>query len=145
VPAGDQLVGASRAGDPLQADGLSPGDLADLTRAVQLAEKLSGLTFSLYVGASEEETRLYAERLHAALGSPDDSVLVMCDPEFRALEIVTGAHTRRALDDTTCALAAASMQASLAAGDLVGGLVLGIQQLGDAAHLPPTLHSSHLA
>ena len=69
-------------------------------------------------------------------------MLVLCDPERRELEIVTGTLARRTLTDAECALAAASMEASFAGGDIIGGLVLGIQQLGEAARAPRTLHSS---
>ena len=34
------------------------------------------------------------------------------------------------------------MTSSFLAGDLVGGLVRGIQQLGEAAHHPQTLHAA---
>lgn len=119
-------------------------ELDRLTRAQRNAEAASGLTFSLFVGISEEDSRAYAERLHGALDDPGRSVLVMCDPGFRALEIITGAQARRTLDDVECRLAAASMQTSFVAGDIVGGLVNGIQQLGEAARAPRTLHESHL-
>jgi hypothetical protein len=113
-----------------------------LRRAVRNAEALSGFSFSLYVGVAEEDARSYAARLHRALDDPARSVLVMCDPEFHALEIVTGAATRRRLDDRACALAAASMQTSFAGGDIIGGLTVGVQQLGEAARAPRTLHAS---
>jgi len=115
-----------------------------LTRAQRNAEAASGLTFSLFVGVSEEDSRGYAERLHGALDDPGHSVLVMCDPGFHALEIITGAQARRTLDDVECRLAAASMQTSFVAGDIVGGLVNGIQQLGESARSPRTLHESRL-
>ena len=44
------------------------------------------------------------------------------------------------LDDLECRLAAATMQTSFVAGDIVGGLVDGIHQLGDSARQPATLH-----
>ena len=95
------------------------------------------------VGVSEEDSRAYAERLHGALDRPDESVLVMCDPDFRALEIVTGARRGERWMTSTCGLAAASMKTSFSAGDIVGGLVLGIQQLGEAGRAPQTLHATH--
>ena len=107
-----------------------------------MAEQLSGLTFSLYVGPGEGASREFAERLHAALAAPADSVLVFCDPAAHVLEIVTGADVRRVLDDFDCRLAAMSMQTSCQAGDVVGGLVNGVQQLGQAARRPKTLHVS---
>jgi uncharacterized membrane protein YgcG len=101
---------------------------------------MSGLRFSVYVGASEQDSRAYALRLHGALSDPARSVLVLCDPGFRLLEVITGSQAKRTLSDMACGLAAASMQSSFAAGDLVGGLVLGIQQLGETARAPRTLH-----
>jgi uncharacterized membrane protein YgcG len=121
-------------------DSFTPSQLEWLTRAVRNAETASGLKFSVLVGVSEEDSRAYAERLHRALADPDHSVLVMCDPEFHKLEIVTGIATRRVLGDLECRLAAAAMQTSFAGGDIVGGLAAGIQQLGEAARQPRTLH-----
>lgn len=126
----------------LAGDALSRSELDRLKRAQRNAERVSGLTFSLFVGVSEEDSRAYAQRLHSALADPDHSVLVMCDPGFRALEIVTGEQARRSLDDVECRLAAASMQTSFVAGDIVGGLVIGIQQLGESARHPRTLHTA---
>jgi uncharacterized membrane protein YgcG len=123
-------------------DSFTPSQLQRLKRAVRNAEAVSGLTFSLFVGVSEEDSRAYAEKLHRALPDPDHSVLVMCDPEFHKLEIVTGVTARRVLDDLECRLAAAAMQTSFAGGDIVGGLAAGIQQLGEAARQPQTLHMS---
>ena len=123
-------------------DSFTRADRERLTRAVQNAEALSGLKFSVFVGVAEEDARAYAGRLHGALGDPAHSVLVLCDPEFHVLEIVSGSEARRWLDDVECALAAASMQTSFVAGDIVGGLATGIQQLGEAARHPRTLHTS---
>ena len=64
----------------------------------------------------------------------------MCDPTFRALEVVTGERARRQLDDVACGLAIASMKSSFLGGDIVGGLTYGVQQLGEAAMQPLTLH-----
>jgi uncharacterized membrane protein YgcG len=100
----------------------------------------SGLKFAVFVGVSGEDSRAYAERLHEALTDPDHSVLVMCDPEFHKLEIVTGIAARRVLRDLECRLAAAAMQTSFAGGDIFGGLAAGVQQLGEAARQPRTLH-----
>ena len=121
-------------------DSFTPSQLEWIKRAVRNAETISGLTFSVFIGVSEEDSRAYAERLHKALTDPDHSVLVMCDVEFRKLEIVTGIETRRVLSDLECRLAAAAMQTSFAGGDIVGGLTIGVQQLGEAARQPKTLH-----
>jgi uncharacterized membrane protein YgcG len=125
-------------------DSFTPSQREWIKRAVRNAETASGLTFSVFVGVSEEDSRAYAERLHRSLTDPDHSILVMCDPEFRRLEIVTGKDARRVLSDLECRLAAAAMQTSFAGGDIVGGLAAGIQQLGEAARQPRTLHTSRL-
>lgn len=122
---------------------LSPADQERIKRAIRNAETSSGLTFSVMVGSSEEDPRRYAERLHGGLDDPDRSVLVLCAPAARVLEIVTGTEARRTLDDVECALAAASMQSSFSGGDIIGGLVTGIQQMGEAARVPRTLHRTH--
>jgi uncharacterized membrane protein YgcG len=123
-------------------ESFAPGQREWIKRAVRNAETVSGLKFSVFVGVSEEDSRAYAERLHRALNDPDHSVLVMCDPEFHKLEIVTGKEARRVLSDLECRLAAASMLTSFAGGDVVGGLAAGIQQLGEAARQPRTLHTT---
>jgi uncharacterized membrane protein YgcG len=123
-------------------DSFTPSQREWIKRAVRNADTASGLTFSVFVGVSEEDSRAYAERLHKSLTDPDHSILVMCDPEFRRLEIVTGKDARRVLSDLECRLAAAAMQTSFAGGDIVGGLAAGIQQLGEAARQPRTLHAS---
>jgi uncharacterized membrane protein YgcG len=125
----------------LAGDGLTPADTGQLERAVKIAEEASGLSFALYLTTSEEDARAYALRLHGSLEEPARSVLVLCDPGFRVLEIVTGQAARRALPDRVCALAAATMRSSFVAGDIAGGLANGITQLGEAARQPPTLHS----
>ncbi len=112
-----------------------------LEETIRLAESESRVEFSVYVGRAEGEPRPYATRLHNTLVAPSRSVLVMVDPVARALEIVTGGHVRRTLSDEQVALAAVTMQSSFAAGDLVGGLRRGIQQLSEAARGPETLHA----
>lgn len=125
----------------LAGDDLSPDQSRRLRRSVEIAEQSSGLRFSLYLGPSEEDARAYALRLHGSLDDPAHAVLVLCDPDFRVLEIVTGSAARRALSDRDCALAAATMRSSFVAGDIIGGLSHGITQMGDAARVPPTLHA----
>jgi hypothetical protein len=45
--------------------------------------------------------------------------------------------------DSQCRLAALTMQASFTVGDLTGGLVTSIQQLGEHAHRLPMLHTEN--
>jgi hypothetical protein len=122
-------------------EGFSSGERAEIDRAIRDAETMCRYEFSVYIGASDGETRPFAERLHAALVAPGRSVLVLVDPAARILEIVTGAETRRDLDDAEVKLAAISMQAAFAAGDLVGGVKQGVLQLAEHARRPRLLHA----
>ncbi len=122
-------------------DIFSPVEVEQLKRALRYAGEVCGLEFSLYVGDVEGDARAYAVRLHGSLDDTDHAVLVLCDLASRDLEIVTGREARRRLGDRECALAAAAMQSSFVAGDLTGGLVDGIQQLGESARAPRTLHA----
>jgi uncharacterized membrane protein YgcG len=120
--------------------GFAAAQLAEIDRAIRGAETASRFEFSVYVGAADGESRPFARRLHAALSSPERSVLVMVDPSARLVEVVTGAEVHRSLTDEAVRLAIAGMQSSFAAGDLVGGIKHGVRQLGDAARRPATLH-----
>lgn len=113
----------------------------DIEQAVADAEKLSGLTYSVYVGSADHELRPFAESLHAQLPDPRHTVLVVVDPAARLLEIVTGAEARRSLDDEGCRFAALAMQAQFAEGDLAGGIVVGLQRLGEHARPVAMLHT----
>ena len=104
-----------------------------LDQVLQTANRSTGLTFSVYVGDVDDPVRDHAERLHGQLADPDRSVLVAVSPNQRVVEIVTGAQTRRRLPDRACRLAALSMTAAFAGGDLTGGLVAGLAQLADQA------------
>lgn len=121
-------------------DAFSPGQRAEIDKAIRQAETLSRLEFSVYVGRSEGETRPFAERLHATLSTPERSVLVLVDPAARLLEVVTGAEARRVLDDAEVHLAVLSMQTAFAAGDLVGGITRGVHQLAEHARRPQLRH-----
>ena len=108
----------------------------EIDKAIRDAETISRYEFSVYVGASDGETRPYAERLHAALVAPDRSVLVLVDPAARIVDVVTGTIARRDLDDAEVQLAVLAMRSAFAAGDLVGGIVTGVQQLASHARRP---------
>jgi uncharacterized membrane protein YgcG len=125
VPGGDAFTSAQR---------------HEIDKAIRAAETLCRLEFSIYVGRSEGESRPFAQRLHAALVAPDRSVLVLVDPGAKLLEIVAGADAHRALDDTALHLAALTMRSAFAAGDLVGGLTAGVQQLAEHARSPRVRH-----
>lgn len=125
----------------LGGESLDFGDRRQIDAALATAKRFSDLDFEAYLGRAGDDPREHAHALHSHLRDPAVSVLVLCDPDARALEIVTGQATRQYLDDAACRLAVATMTSSFLAGDLVGGLVRGIQQLGEAAHHPSTLHA----
>jgi len=124
-------------------EAFSADQRAEVARAIRNADTVSGYRFSVYVGASEGETRPFAERLHEALDEPADSVLVLVDPAARRLEIVLGVNVAAVLDDSEAGLAALAMQSAFAAGNLVGGICAGVQMLGEHARRPPSLHTSY--
>ena len=113
------------------------GQRNEIDRAIRQAEALCHLDFSVFVGRAESETRPFAERLHSTLPEPGRSVLIMVDPAVRLLEVVTGAQAHTQLDDHQVELAVLTMKSAFAAGDLVGGIVRGVQQLAQHAERPP--------
>jgi uncharacterized membrane protein YgcG len=122
-------------------DGFSPSQRASIDKAIRDAETVCRYEFSVYVGKTDGEPRVFAERLHSALVAPSHSVLIMVDPVDRRLEVVTGADVRRELEDQEVRLAIAEMQSQFALGDLCGGIVRGINMLAGYARKPPTLHT----
>ncbi|MGN6783190.1 MAG: DUF5130 family protein [Marmoricola sp.] len=121
-------------------DGFSARQRSQIDRAIRAAETVSRYEFSVFVGGVEGEPRAAALSLHAALKTPSRSVLIMVDPQRRALEVVTGDVVRRDLHDDSVRLAVVSMQAAFADGDLVDGLTRGLAQLAEAARQPRSLH-----
>jgi uncharacterized protein DUF5130 len=123
-----------RSGRPDVLDGpFSTPQLIRLDEALRLADRSTGLTFSVYVGELDEPVRGHAEKLHGQLTDPDRSVLLAISPNQRVLEIVTGALARRRLPDRSAKLAALSMAAAFGGGDLAGGIVTGLAQLAEHA------------
>lgn len=122
-------------------DRFGSSDRVALDDAIRAAERLSRVEFSVFVGRAEGDPRAFATSLHASLVAPARSILIMVDPDARALEVVTGSWVRRTLRDPQVELAVAAMQSLFAAGDLVGGLRRGIQMLAEHARAPQTLHA----
>lgn len=104
--------------------------LGRLDEALTLSSRESGLAFSVYVGELSTPTRAHAEALFEKLS--DDAVLIAVSPGQRSLHIVTGPVSSKRLTNRACALAAVSMRAAFAGGDLVGGLVTGLRMLSDS-------------
>jgi uncharacterized membrane protein YgcG len=107
--------------------------LLRLDEALRVADQQTGLTFSVYIGELEEPTRAYAEQLHRQLNGAHRAVLVAISPNQRLLEIVTGTDARKRISDRDAKLAALSMAASFAGGDLAGGVLSGLDQLASHA------------
>lgn len=110
--------------------------LLRLDEALRVADRSTGLTFSVYIGDLDEPARGHAEKLHAQLADPDRSVLVAVSPNQRVLEIVTGAVARKRILDRDAKLAALSMVAAFGGGDLAGGVISGLDQLATHAGRP---------
>lgn len=122
-------------------DGFTHAERQQIDKAIRDAEMVSRYEFSVFVGPADGEPRAFAERLHSALVAPQRSVLLMVDPSARVLEVVTGSEARRELEDHEVRLAIIEMQSQLALGDLVGGIIRGINMLAAHARRPPTLHA----
>jgi hypothetical protein len=112
---------------------MSQLDLARVAESRRLAESVSGLRFSVWVGDSDEDPRAQAVRLHAELADPERSVYLACNVKQRSLEIVTGEGARQTLTDEECLLATRSMREVLAYGDVSEALVRGLEHLGSYA------------
>lgn len=120
---------------------LKAHERAELDLAIRKAEQLCRAEFSVFIGHSDGDPHVFATSLHNSLVAPSHSILIMVDPAQRAIEVVTGGYVRRTLSDHQADLAIATMAATFAGGDLVGGLRRGIQQLADAARPQNTLHT----
>lgn len=121
---------------PLEQAGEGPFTTRQLLRldeALRIADQVTGLQFSIYLGPLEEPIRESAEKLHAQTRQPERSVLMAVSPDQRKLEIITGAEARKRITDRDAKLAGLSMAASFAGGDLAGGLMIGIDQLSTHA------------
>ena len=137
----DEPGGDTMSADPRQsADRASALDgpfttrqLLRLDEALRVANQSTGLTFSVYLGELDEPVRAHAERLHAQLDGSPSAVLIAVSPNQRALEVVTGSVARRRITDRDAKLAALSMAAAFAGGDLAGGIVTGLDQLATHA------------
>lgn len=120
---------------------LTARERADMERAARRAGERSALTFTVLFAAADRDVRTYAELAHACVEDPATTVLVFVDPAARRLEIVTGRHAHRQIDDRAAKLAALAMTSGFSLGDLAGGVVDGLQMLGEYAHGPPVMHT----
>ena len=113
---------------------LSAKDRAALDATIRAAEQACRAEISVYVGPVDgDDARAFATSLHNTLVAPARSILIMVDPERKALEVVTGGYVRRNLTNDESALAVEEMTSSFAEGDLAGGLTRGIRLLAEHA------------
>jgi uncharacterized membrane protein YgcG len=124
--------------------GLSPRAQDRIQDALATLREDNGLDVSVLVGDLDltdvGDFRAGAELLHAALGSrAEQAVLLVVAPGQRRLEIVTGALVRRRVPDRVCALAVLSMTTAFASGDVGGGIVDALRQIGSSAGPGPAL------
>lgn len=106
-------------------------------------EQQTGIAASVYVGATDtsgaEDTEAFADSALTQLPAAAAGVLLLVvDPGRRQTVIRTDAKARQRISDEACGLASLSMTTSFGAGDLVGGVVVGLRMLGDSA-APPRL------
>jgi uncharacterized membrane protein YgcG len=127
-------------------DGLDPRQQERIESAVVRVREENGLDLSVLVGDLElddlSQFRAASERLHAALGERSPAaVLLMVAPGQRRVEVVTGPQVRRRVPDRVSALAVLAMTSAFRGGDLVGGIIVAVRQIADAAgrrsSLPP--------
>ena len=115
-------------------DLLSAQERWTLDAAIRRAEQTSRFEFSVYLGPAEgADPRPFATQLHNRLVAPSRSVLILVDPEARAVEIVTGGAVRRNISDAEVELAIHAMADDLAHGDWATGLVRAIDYLAEHA------------
>ena len=107
--------------------------LLRLDEALRTSDQQTGLTFSVYLGELAEPVRQTAEALHKQVENAATAVLIAVSPNQRILEIVTGSEARKRISDRDAKLAALSMAAAFAGGDLAGGILAGLDQLASHA------------
>jgi len=137
-PGGDTAAAApgqtrTATGDQVVDGPFTTRQLLRLDEALRVADEQTGLTFSVYIGELDVPTRESAEKLQKQIDDADHAVLVAISPNQRRLEIVTGNEARKRISDRDAKLAALSMSAAFAGGDLAGGVLAGIDQLASHA------------
>jgi hypothetical protein len=110
-----------------------------IDRAVRQVEADTGLAVCLRIGGVDTDARTTARTLLQRMPDPANAVVLVVDPGARELEIVTGSAARQRLSDADCLAVAESMRTTFVAGDLPGGIMNGVQRLGDAVHRPESL------
>lgn len=122
----------------------SPRQMAEVERAIQIAQDASGLNFVAYVGTLPDG-RTSAEEMLRSSERPSSSVLVAVDPDARTVDVVTGEDAQHWLPDDRCRLAILTMSSRFSLGDIPGGLRAGLVVLGEQAMHPGVLFTDEPA
>lgn len=110
-----------------------------LERAVDEAERTTGMQFCVYLGDTEGDPRAHAEAMFVDAGlHTRPAVLLLVAPDQRRVEVVTAPEARARVDDAACALAVGTMTRQFARGDIAGGIVAALDLLATAAGPAPT-------
>ena len=105
-----------------------------LERAVDDAERRTGLDFCVYVGPGVGDAREDAERAFVEEGlAMRPAVLVAVAPDRRRVDVVTAPSVRERLPDPACRLAVAEMRPFFTEGRFVDGLIRGVTTLAAEA------------
>ncbi|CAJ60505.1 MULTISPECIES: DUF5130 family protein [Frankia] len=122
--------------------------LERLNRALELAQKHSGVRFGVRLGSVRGDVRLAAERILSTLvedPARDPAVLILVSPGQCFVRVATTPAARKRISDSASGLAALTMTSSFSLGDLVGGLTTGIRQLGEAAGPAAPAHAAPIS
>lgn len=131
VAAGPAVTGNARR--------LSSGQRRRVRRAVEQAERTTGVQFCVYLGPTSEDPRSYAEAMFEEAGLHVlPAVLLLVSPEERHVELVTSPEIQGRVSDRTCSEAIVEMTGFFATSDIAGGIVAGIQRLQTAVGPAPT-------
>ena len=114
-----------------------------------MSEARTGLQICVYLGPSGEDARADAERLFVERGLHSrPAVMIFVAPDVRRVEVVTAPDARDRVPDGAAQEAVDRMTKRLGAGDVVSGLIAGVEHIADAAgpgppsdeELPDLLH-----
>jgi uncharacterized membrane protein YgcG len=113
---------------------VSRRDRRTIARAVDEAERVTGLQLCVYLGPADGDPRRRAEQIFVENGLDSrPAVLVLVAPDQRRVEVLTSQEARGRVDDESCAVAVAEMTQRFAQGDFSGGIVAGVRKLAEAA------------
>jgi uncharacterized membrane protein YgcG len=113
---------------------LSKKGHTQVAAAVDAAEELTGLQFCVYLGPTEDDARVHAERLFVDAGLHSrPAVLLLVAPPERRVEIVTAPDVRERISDQACQAAIEAMTVDFKVGDFASGISTGIAHLAAIA------------